>query len=85
MKRMVMLLSLGLGILMVTGCSEAKRKAAETLRGAEEHALSKGFGDVQDKADSAINKGEATATGQDKDAKDRNALNGNDDSSDKDK
>ena len=43
MKRMTLLLSLGLGVLLVAGCGEVKRKAVETGRGLEEHVLSKSF------------------------------------------
>lgn len=83
MKRIALLFSLTLGMLMLSGCSEAKRKAEETLRGTEEHVLSKGFGTVQDKADESVNKGADVVTGADKQSKDRNALKGNDDDSDK--
>ncbi|HEX3998597.1 MAG TPA: hypothetical protein VHX65_08620 [Pirellulales bacterium] len=83
MKRITLLLSLGLGILVVAGCNDVKRKIVETGRGTFEHALSKTAGDVQDKADEGVNKGEASVTGADKKNKDRNALNGKDDDSDK--
>lgn len=83
MKRFTLLLSLGLGVLMLAGCGEVKRKVVETGRGVSEHVLSKGFGTVQDKADESVNKGVDTATGNDKQSKDRNALNGKDDDTDK--
>jgi hypothetical protein len=85
MKRITILLSLGLGVLFFAGCNDIKRKAVEVERGAVEHALSKTASTASDKADESINKASDTATGNDKQSKDRNALKGNDDDSDKDK
>jgi len=85
MKRAWLFLSLGLGVLMVAGCNDVKRKAAETVRGTGEHILSKGFGTVQDKADESVNKGTDAVSGADKQSKDRKTLQGGDDDSDKDK
>jgi hypothetical protein len=83
MKRITLCLSLGLGILLVAGCGEVKRKAHEVGRGFVEHGLSKTAGTISDKGDAAINKASDAATGDDKQSKDRNALKGGDDESDK--
>jgi hypothetical protein len=83
MKRITFLLSLGLGLLVVAGCSDVKRKTTEVIRGAKEHALSKTAATASDKADESINKASDSATGGDKQSKDRNALKGNDEDSDK--
>ena len=85
MKLVKLMLSLALGASLFAGCSEVQRKVEETGRGFTEHALSKGASTVQDAGDMAINKGADTATGNDKQSQDRNALKGNDNDSDKDK
>jgi hypothetical protein len=79
MKRMSLFLSLGLGVLVLAGCNDIKRKAVEVERGAVEHALSKTASTASDKADESINKGADAATGGDKKHKDRDALKGKDD------
>ena len=56
MKQLAVVLSLGLGIAMFAGCEKIKREAGQTVRGVGEHALSNGFGKVQDKGDEAVNK-----------------------------
>ncbi len=79
MKRMSLFLSLGLGVLVLAGCNDIKRKAVEVERGAVEHALSKTAGTASDKADESINNASDAATGGDKKHKDRDALKGKDD------
>jgi hypothetical protein len=83
MKRMTLFLSLGFGVLLLAGCNDIKRKAIEVERGAQEHVLSKTASTASDKADEAVNKGADSVTGADKKSKDRNALKGNEDDSDK--
>ena len=85
MKRITLFLSLGLGVLLLAGCNDVKRKASEVGRGFVEHGLSKTAGTISDKGDESINKASDAATGNDKQSKDRNALKGNDDDPDKDK
>jgi hypothetical protein len=82
MKRVALMLSLALGISLLAGCSEVKRKVEETGRGITEHALSKAAGNAQDAGDAAVNKSVDGATTSDKQSQDRNALNGNSDDSD---
>ena len=64
MNRFTWLLSLGLGVLLLAGCNDIKRKAVEVERGAVEHALSKTASTASDKADESINKGADAATGE---------------------
>jgi len=81
MKRLIFCLVAGLGLLLTTGCGEAKRRVEETGRGVLQHgaeqiqgkALEKGQGAV-DSAGKKIDDPKAA-----KADKDRNALKGDDD------
>jgi hypothetical protein len=83
MKRVTLVLSLGLVLLVLAGCNDIKRKAIDVGRGAKEHVLSKTASTASDKAAEKIDKGADNVTGGDKQSKDRDALKGNEDDSDK--
>jgi hypothetical protein len=77
MKRISLLFLLSCGLLMAGGCSEAKRRAEEVIRGTAEHAANKATEAARDKGTEAVDGG--ADTGPKKAEKDRQAIKGKDD------
>ena len=84
MKRLSFCLVAGLGLLLTTGCGQAKRRIEDTGRGIIEHGVEKVQGKAADVGQGAVDSADKKMDEQKaaKDAKadkDRNALKGDDD------